>query len=177
MRSSTLRTTDPNRRFTDTLPDAGMAFELARAGDVVHLLRLIDSGVNVDVVDEKGDSLVMLAAYHRHPQVVRVLLAAGADPRRRNARGLSPLDAAAYLGDVATIALLLDAGVGVDEPSASGRTALMWAAAFDRVPAVKLLLGRGADPNALDHDGKDAFTHANALGAEQTAELLADLPR
>jgi len=59
---------------------------------------------------DKGDTLVMLAAYHGHPQTVSVLLERGADPGRPNDRGQTPLAGAVFTGERAVIEALIDAG-------------------------------------------------------------------
>ncbi len=40
----------------------------------------MDAGVPANLCNDKGDALVMLAAYHGHAQTVSVLLERGADP-------------------------------------------------------------------------------------------------
>src|SRR5918998_661187 len=60
---------------------AGRVFTLARTGDAASLASYVDAGVPVNLTNEKGDTLVMLAAYHGHADAVRVLLERGAAPR------------------------------------------------------------------------------------------------
>jgi uncharacterized protein len=155
-------------------PDAGLelAAQAARAGRVADLAALLDSGVAATAADGKGDSLVMLAAYHGHRDAVALLAARGANLAARNARGLAPLDGAAFKGDLAIVGALLDAGVLVDAPGPDGRTALMWAAAFDRVDAVRLLVSRGADRSRVDGAGCDAAEHARRMGANRSLAAL-----
>lgn len=138
--------------------------QLARAGRTAELLADLGEG-SADVADGKGDSLLMLAAYHGHAGTVVALIARGADAARRNARGLSPLDGAAFKGDLAVIDAILAGGAAVDGEGPDGRTALMWAAAFNRGAAVERLLARGADPARADHQGLTAADHAARMGA------------
>ena len=49
--------------------------------------------------NDKGDSLLMLACYHGHEEVVRLLLDHGGDTELSNDRGQTPLAAAAFKGD------------------------------------------------------------------------------
>ncbi|MGA9520313.1 MAG: ankyrin repeat domain-containing protein, partial [Myxococcaceae bacterium] len=63
------------------------AFTAARSGDVPSLRELLGRGVPADVLNGKGDSLLMLAAYHGHQEATRLLLERGADPELRNGRG------------------------------------------------------------------------------------------
>lgn len=72
---------------------ASKVFDLARAGDADALAAYVDAGVPANLTNDKGDSLVMLAAYHGHSAAVSALLARGADADRANdrARPRSPV--------------------------------------------------------------------------------------
>ena len=59
---------------------AGKLFDLARAGDLT-LLDYVSRGVNVNLVNQSGDSFLMLAAYKGNTELVQALIAAGADPQ------------------------------------------------------------------------------------------------
>jgi ankyrin repeat protein len=79
----------------ETLEFARRVFDLARDGDAETLARYVDAGLPVDLTNDKGDTLLILAAYHEHAAAVDALLARGADPARVNDRGQSALVAAA----------------------------------------------------------------------------------
>ncbi|MBQ1763928.1 MAG: ankyrin repeat domain-containing protein, partial [Aquincola sp.] len=102
------------------LNELRQVFHAARQGDVDHLAPLLRAGLPADLTNDAGDSLLMLAAYHRHAPLVALLLAHGADPERRNDKGQSPLGAAAFKGDEAIVALLLQHGAPVDATGADG---------------------------------------------------------
>ena len=53
-------------------------FDLARQGRTEALVAYLDAGVPANLTNDRGDSLVMLAAYHGHADAVRALLARGA---------------------------------------------------------------------------------------------------
>lgn len=46
-------------------------FDLARSGDTGLLTEAIDAGIPVNLTNSAGDSLLILAAYHGHPDTVR----------------------------------------------------------------------------------------------------------
>jgi len=93
----------------------------------------------------------------RHDQVVRVLLAAGADPnaatipgvatgafmRDCRTKGETPFHRAAAFGSVGTIQLLLDAGARREMRDAYGDTPLSWASWYRRPADVLRLLCHG----------------------------------
>lgn len=151
---------------------AARLFDLARRGDTEQLGRYVDEGVPVDLANERGDTLLMIAAYNGHAATARALLKRGARPDLQNARGQTPLAGAAFKGDAAVVQVLLEYGAAVDGPCADGRTPLMYAAMFDRVEVVQLLLQRGADAAQREPGGASARDLAVAMGAVQVAERL-----
>jgi ankyrin repeat protein len=85
-------------------------FGLARTGETEALAAYVDAGVPVDLSNDAGDTLLMLAAYHGHSATVRVLLERGADPGRPNDRGQTPLAGAVFKKEPDVVRALLDAG-------------------------------------------------------------------
>ena len=84
-------------------------------------------------------------------EVVKVLLAAGADP---NARGVTPLHGAARLSETpAVVKALLAAGADLEARDEHGLTPLHRAAISKTPAVVKALLAAGADPNARAKGG------------------------
>ena len=132
----------------ETLAFAQRVFQHARSGAAQELAGLLDAGLPANLRNDKGDTLLMLASYHGHGEVVRLLMEHGADPELANDRGQTPLAAAAYQGDMATVLLLLDLGADVNGSGHTGRTALMIAAMFNRTAIVERLLeaGRSSRP-------------------------------
>lgn len=59
-------------------------FDLARRGETETLVAYVDAGVPANLTNDRGDSLVMLAAYHGHAEAVRALLDRGAEADRVN---------------------------------------------------------------------------------------------
>ncbi len=85
-------------------------FDLARAGDTDTLRAYVEAGVPVDLTNGKGDTLLMLAAYHGHAETVRMLAELGADPGRANDRGQTPLAGAVFKKEPEVVDVLLAAG-------------------------------------------------------------------
>nr|WP_235915314.1 ankyrin repeat domain-containing protein [Puerhibacterium puerhi] len=95
-------------------------FDLARAGADL-LLEFVDAGVDPDLADASGNSLLMLAAYHGHAALVTGLAQRGADVDRLNARGQSPLAGAVFKRADDVVAALLAAGADPDAGAPSAR--------------------------------------------------------
>lgn len=109
----------------ETLAFLQQVFQLVRGGQAEEFREYLVRGLPANLRNEKGDSLLMIAAYNGHPEVVKLLLEYGADPEMANDRGQTPLAAAAFKGDIEVIGILLDNGADIDKQDASGHTALM----------------------------------------------------
>jgi len=92
----------------DILPEA--AADLARQGKAAELSALLKAGLEVNLRDAKGNTLLMLASYHGKTETVVMLLKARATVDLRNDKGQTPLGGVAFKGYVEIATLLLDAG-------------------------------------------------------------------
>lgn len=88
-------------------------FDYARHGDTANLAAYIDKGIPVNLTNQSGDTLLMLAAYHGHVDTVNMLLKKGADPDALNGKGQSPIAGAVFKGHDAVVRALFDAGASV----------------------------------------------------------------
>ena len=120
----------------ETIAYAHRMFDLARGGDAATLAAEVAAGLPANLTNDKGDTLLILAAYHNHPETVAALLAAGADPARVNDRGQTALAAAVFRQSVASVTALLAAGA---DP-AGGSPSAVETAAFFNLPAMTDLL-------------------------------------
>ncbi|MCL2534177.1 MAG: ankyrin repeat domain-containing protein [Nocardiaceae bacterium] len=124
------------------LPDAdvqelaGRLFDMARAGDATTLAHYVDAGVPVNLTNDSGDTLVMLAAYHGHADTVGALVERGADVNRANDRGQTPLAGAVFKGEDAVVAALVAAGA---DAAAGQPSALDAARMFGREDYLRIL--------------------------------------
>ena len=99
---------------------------------------------------------LILACEYGHPDLVRVLVQAGANVHQLDSRGNSPLVTACRYGHAAIVALLLQIGVGVDQPNASGLAALHVASERGHVEAVQCLLDARAEIDRIAAPGSKA---------------------
>jgi uncharacterized protein len=119
-----------------TLDYAHRMFDLARSGVTDELADQLAEGLPANLTNDKGDTLLILAAYHNHPATVRALLEAGADPARVNDRGQTALAAAVFRKNSETIATLLAAGAN---PHDGNPSAIATAEFFDLPEMLELL--------------------------------------
>jgi ankyrin repeat protein len=105
----------------DVVALAHRVLDLARDGREADLAAYVEAGVPVNLTDEAGNTLVMLAAYHGHAAAVRVLASRGADVDRVNDRGQTPLAGAVFKDEPEVVAALLAAGADPDAGTPSAR--------------------------------------------------------
>lgn len=128
-----------------------MALDAARAGEMDLLLPMLDAGMPVNLADEKGNSLLMLASYHGHLDLTRELLERGADPDQRNARNQTPLAGVAFKGGLAIAKLLVKHGADPNADQGGGRYPVQFAAMFGNPDIVAFL-------NSLQPARKPSFS-------------------
>ncbi|MGH3355178.1 MAG: ankyrin repeat domain-containing protein [Nocardioidaceae bacterium] len=95
-------------------------FDLARAGEAT-LLEYVDKGAPVALTDASGNTLLMLAAYHGHAELVTGLAERGADVDALNDRGQSPLAGAVFKGEDEVVHALVEAGADPDKGKPTAR--------------------------------------------------------
>ncbi|KAH7029274.1 ankyrin repeat-containing domain protein [Microdochium trichocladiopsis] len=99
---------------------ASRMYDAARSGNTLLLEQALAAGLPPNLTNDRGDSLLMLAAYHGHADLVQLLIQHGADPNRINDKGQSPLAGAVFKNEDAVIECLLAGGADPDHgrPSA-----------------------------------------------------------
>jgi uncharacterized protein len=158
--------------------------ETADAPGVQTVKLLLDKGVPVDSRDDESSTPLIMAAGYGETEIVRFLLARGADFRARNKYGLSPLMAASCQCALSTmngtydiVKILLEKGAAVNLRNHEGETALMLASGMAGDPAVlKLLLDDGADPALKDKHGDTALSLAIKSYREDKVQVLKRAP-
>lgn len=118
----------------EVLQLAAKVFDLARHGDTDTVAAYVDAGVPANLSNDKGDSLVMLAAYHGHGATVEALLQRGGDPDRANDKGQTPLAGAVFKGEDEVIKVLLAHGA---DPSKGTPSAIDTARMFQKTELLR----------------------------------------
>ena len=123
--------------------------EAAQTNDKAQALALISRDA-VKATAEDGSTALLWAAHNDNVELAQALLKAGADPKKGNDLGATPMSEAATGGDTAMLKALLDGGADVESPSSENLTALMIVARTANVEAATLLLDHGAKVNAAE---------------------------
>lgn len=139
---------------------------MRRTRDLVHIL----------VNQPRGDGLtcLLMACYRGNIDIVRMLLAGGADPNAASLRGTTPLITAAFQGHDAVVeALLRTPAIDVCARDAKGMDALMCAAGNGREAVVRMLLAHTASNiDATNHHGTTPLIAAAQKGFHCVARVL-----
>jgi uncharacterized protein len=145
-----------------------------RTNDVAAVRALVDKRVDVNAVQPDGTSVLHWAVDRDVPELVQLLIRAGANVKATNRYGATPLWLAALNGNATTLNMLLEAGADANAASEEGETVLMVAARTGNVDAVKVLLSHGADPNRKENwRGQTALMWAAAEGHAPVIATLA----
>ena len=148
--------------------------DAAMQGDKDAVRSLLKQKVDVNAPQGDGTTALHWAAYHDDLEMVKLLLASGANVKAATREGaITPLFMACQNGNAAVMDALLKAGADANSVKANGTTALMIAAASGSVDAVKLLLDRSATINAKETaHGQTALMFAAALNRSAVVKLL-----
>ncbi|RQP22197.1 ankyrin repeat domain-containing protein [Piscinibacter terrae] len=144
---------------------------LALRGGAFDVAELLIKAPNLDVnaVNEAGESALMMAALKGQPELSQRLIERGAAVDKT---GWSPLHYAATGPDPAVVKLLLDRGASIDARSPNGSTPLMMASQYGSEASAALLLQRGADPRIRNDRGLTAVDFARLAHREALAASL-----
>lgn len=127
----------------------------AQAGDVSEIKRLLASGADPNEPKSIfGSPLNFAAMRSDNSEIIRLLLAAGANPNGRGEEGAScwlpPLWTAASWGDIENTRTLLEGGASI-KPSKCSRLAIGWL----KTPIVDLLIQHGLNLHDVDESGRN----------------------
>ncbi|KAJ7868736.1 ankyrin repeat-containing domain protein [Mycena olivaceomarginata] len=120
----------------ETLAFAHRMFEAARTGNTELLVAAVDAGLPVNILNEKGNSLLMLAAYAGHLDLTNKLLDRGGDPNLLNGLGQSMIAGAVFKGHDDVIRALAARGA---DPRLGQPTAIQTAQMFKKTELMSVL--------------------------------------
>jgi uncharacterized protein len=140
----------------------------AGQGRVDEVRRLLKNGANVDKRAELGVTALMVAAGGDHPDIVKILLDAGADPNALAGMThpriiITPLIIAMNPRNKKRLEImdcLIAAGAKVNPPASFYESPLIDAVTKHDLEMIKALLDRGADVNWANEIGHSALVRA-----------------
>lgn len=156
--------TDQNRRW----PQEHLIFWALLGGNADALQSLIDAGADVNVRGTQKATPLISAVSLRKAPLVKVLLAAGADPAMQDQNGTSALALVKHL-DLKQIGKILDKAVAKNPVKTAN---LIDAVRQGLMEQVREHLASGADTEAKDDQGVTALQWAVSMGNEPVLKLL-----
>jgi ankyrin repeat protein len=143
-------------------------------GDAAIARLLIDRGAKVDARSNDGGAAIFDAVSQGRPELVRMLLAAKADPNLVNSYMQSPLSNAVAAENFEITKLLLDAKAKIELPGLV-LTPLVYAVFAGNADMVRLLARHGAKIDHASEYGQTALTSAITAGKPEMVKLLIEL--
>ncbi len=163
------------RAVQDPAPSTDSFFDVCRAGDVDAVKKMLARGVDVNARSLEGSTALMYASAGGNPEVVKLLLAAHADPKvhANDANGWPALMFAANKGSVEIVGLLLAQGAPVNDTDKYKDTPLMIASLRGHAAVVESLIQAGAALNAQEtRNNNFSLLHAANAGQDEVARAL-----
>jgi ankyrin repeat protein len=124
--------------------------------DSAKVRLLLEKGADVNVRSKPGRTALLLAAFQDgSDEVVRMLLAKGADLTTKDNFDVTVLVAAANANNTSVARMAIEKGLNVNQKSSypasalAGATPLSLAASYGNTELVRLLIAKGADVNAV----------------------------
>ena len=173
---------------------------LCRKGTAQQVRDALRNGANPNATNRfHEETALMHAARSNTPEVVSILLKAGAEVNAKTEKGRTALGFAASSNTPEVVSILLKAGAKVDSDAMVsagsnedpevvsillkaggdvnakdkyGKTALMYAARYSTPEVVSLLLTAGAEVNAKDKDGWTALRDAASSNTPEVVSIL-----
>jgi hypothetical protein len=154
----------------DNYDSTALAEAVARGNEQMVEI-LLRARADVDVKNKRGQAAIMYLSARTTNEIVRQLVAAGAQINEPDEEGNTPLLIAAALG-TELLRAVIEAGANVNERNEAGQTALMLAAREGYLENVQALLNAGANIYMEDTDGWTALKYAQDNSRFEIAGLL-----
>ena len=150
--------------------------ECAKKGDIEAVKLFLDEGMDVNAVNQRGQTALIRAAGYQRTDVVTLLLEKGADVEfigERHAR--TALMEAAGAGNCVIIKQLAQKGADINAKDYESNTPLHFACMYGHVEAVRLLIELGAKPDVQASGlGRTPMKIAETNGHLEIVQMLKD---
>ena len=141
-------------------------------GETRKLEELLNNGVSVNTKNYDDVSLLHLAAFYNHNEIMQLLLQRGADVNAKATFGETPLLLSTYRNSLDCFHLLLAYKADIAIGNNVKFTPLMCAACHNYTEMTKVLLSRGASIESKTESGHTALLFCAQWGAIDCADIL-----
>lgn len=155
------------------IPYSETAFtKVVEEGETDTVDLFLAAGMNPDVKDAAGRTVLLSAASRGSNNISQKLLSKGADVNLTDNSGSTALMESAQNDHRETTEVLLENGADVNLTDNNGRTALIRAAARGHTKIARMLINKGARIDLKDKDGRDALMWAEINNKSDVIDLL-----
>lgn len=142
-------------------------------GQLSRALDLLAKGADINAMDAVAGTALLMAAWRRNFEAVKMLLENGANVNLCGLDRLTPLHFAARSGEIAILQLLLAYGANANADAFSWTAALLAAERGDS-EMVAFLVENGASVDGTDYHGRSLLHWAAKFGDLRTIRILSD---
>lgn len=145
-----------------------------RKNKITKVKKMLDDGIDPNYLDDENWTALYFGSFHRHYDIVKILLEYGADPNIQNEVGRAPLHVAVsngYRGDLSIVKLLLKKEADPNVLDQWNQTPLLLTG-HSNPEIIKKLLKYKADPNIQNIDGDTPLYIACKWGAIESVKML-----
>lgn len=146
--------------------------QASELGNTSEMKLIISSGVNLESLDERNWTPLIISAFNGKEDAVLLLILARAKIDAQDLNGYSAIHWAAFNGHDKVVKLLLSRGAQPNSLSKFGWTPLMQAATRGHILVTAQLIEGGANPNVVSTDRWTALHKASANGHAGLVRLL-----
>jgi uncharacterized protein len=154
-------------------------FQLARLGETSELIKLKDTGFNLNEINERGGNIIHAAIAYGKPDTAIQTIRLGVDINKQTNNGETPLHLACDYKQFEVCKELISKGADIDLCDEIGRQPLWYACWLPKgdFRIMELLVRHGANPNHIDKNGMSPLSFAKAETKEKLIELTRKMGR
>jgi ankyrin repeat protein len=128
-------------------------YHQCRCNNIATILELLDNGIDVNTPDLRGHTLLYIASFYGHCELLKAIIDRGADINIKTSTGYTPLHEACFRGNKNIVEILLKNGADINVRNNNGETPLHCVGTINHKNIINLLLSYGADINIRTNKG------------------------
>ena len=150
--------------------------ECAKKGDMDAVKLFLAEGIDINAMNERGQTALIRSAEYQRTEVVTLLLGKGADVNIGGGRyARTAMMEAAGAGNTVIIKQLVEKGADINAKDYESNTPLHFACMYGHVEAVRLLIELGAKPDVQASGlGRTPMKIAETNGHMEIVQILKD---